>query len=633
MYLGRSQDLDKASELFLTRRNLMGILKRLFGTPGEGTSENSRALMETQATVARKQPKAVPLIDLVFNDKTALNFEEDPEPPTKADVGLQRHKTDYWTIYRAIELAYANEEPERALKLFSELRETADLHSGALPLYLRAYRKQRDKLIKEGNLRGAFAVSENMLREEILAVTPNDERKHIKLGQSLGVRMPEAMSTRMAPPKRKPEEFIRLTSSRHWQIGETSPKAERDKGQSKWKDRVITEYGTVEIAPWGLAKFGEPDPRAMLRFHSTEGESHISELNGVAYRIGWNPYASAFITMSPEMVVSVRQLQGDQLCSLRLPLTEPEGTGTDKYQVRCVATSGDGSRSLFSRVRQAAFLDNGLGEIWLAQTPPAPGVIEERSSPASRVPSESDSDVAAAAQTLGIEKGAKAEEIKRAYRTMAVRHHPDKNPGDPRALDLMKSINAAYEVLLDQPASEAWDTESEVVTYYSSLTRTTFETDIGTIEFSIGVVGQWQDWIYSAAINPEGTRVFLGCYSGRIFELDASGHTIKTIKFNEPITTLMPLESHLLIETHSWIVALAENKVCGTIAKQHGSSVTYYPGGVMLLQGKRLLVFDRDLKSMGEIEAFDTVRGFWKAGESLAIETNRAITKVDEFFI
>ncbi len=610
----------------------MGILKRLFGTPAEGTSEHSRAPIETEAAVARKLPKSVPLIDLVFNDHSALNFEEEPESPTKAD-GPPRHKTDYWTIYGAIESAYTNEEPEKAVKLFLELRKTADLHSGALSLYLRAYRKLRDKLVKEGNLRGAFAVSENLLREKMLAVTSNDERKHIKIGQSLGVSIPEAMSTRMAPPKRKPEAFLRLTSSRGWQIGETSLKDERDKGQSKWKERVITQYGTLEIAPWGLAKFGEPEPRAMLRFHSSAGESSLSELNGVAYRIGWNPYASAFITMSPEMLVSVRQLQGNQLCSLQLPSTQPEGPGTDKYQVRCVATSGDGSTSLFSRVRQAAFLDGGLREIWLAQTPPAPGVIEERSSPARSEASDSNSDVIAAAQILGIEKGAKAEDIKRAYRAMAVRHHPDKNPGDPKALNLMKSINAAYEVLLEQPASEAWDTESEVVTYYSSLNRTTFETDFGTIEFSIGVVGRWQDWIYSSAINPEGTRVFLGCYSGRIFELDASGRTVKTIKFSEPITTLTPLESHLLIESHSRIVALAENKVCGTVAKQQGSSVTYYPGGVILLHGKRLLIFDRDLKSIGEIEAFDTVRGFWKAGESLAIETNRAITKVDEFFI
>jgi len=609
----------------------MSILKRLFGIPA-GEAESSRAFIERESSIAHKLPKQVPVINLVFNDDEAINFEEEPESPKKADVGPPRHKTDYWTIYNEIELAYANEEFEKTVSLFSRLRETAELHSGARSLCLRAYRKLRDSLVKEGNLKGAFAVSEKLLRERNLAVTPNDERKHIKIAQGLGVSAPEGVSARPAPPKKKRDEFLRINSSQTWQIGEISLKDERDKGQSKWKERVITENGTLEIAPWGLAKYGSPDPRAALRFHSAAGELSMCDFEGAAYRIGWNPYSSAFITMSPEMLVSVRQLDGKSLCSLQLPVTEPEGQGTDKYQVRCVATSADGSRSLFSRVRQATFLDRALGEIWLAQTPPAPGVIEKRSAPIRNDVSEPKSDVISAANLLGVGKGAKADDIKRAYRAMAIRHHPDKNPADPEAPDRMKRINAAYEVLSNQPASEAWDTQSEVVTYYQSFSTSTVETVFGSIEFSIGVVGQWQDWIYAAAINPEATRVFLGCYSGRTFELDASGRTVRMMKFSEPITNLMPLEGHLLIESHSKITSLDKNRVCGSIAKPSGCSLTYSPGGVMVLQGKRLAVFGRDLKSLGEIEVFDTIRGFWKMNESLVLETNRAEVKVDKFF-
>jgi curved DNA-binding protein len=55
---------------------------------------------------------------------------------------------------------------------------------------------------------------------------------------------------------------------------------------------------------------------------------------------------------------------------------------------------------------------------------------------------------------LGVERGADEKEIKRAYRRLAVRHHPDKNPGDKRAEDRFKEINEAYEVLGD-PAKRA----------------------------------------------------------------------------------------------------------------------------------------------------------------------------------
>lgn len=51
--------------------------------------------------------------------------------------------------------------------------------------------------------------------------------------------------------------------------------------------------------------------------------------------------------------------------------------------------------------------------------------------------------------TLGVPKNATAEEIKRAYRKLAMAHHPDRNPGDPAAAEKFKAIGAAYEVLSD----------------------------------------------------------------------------------------------------------------------------------------------------------------------------------------
>jgi molecular chaperone DnaJ len=50
---------------------------------------------------------------------------------------------------------------------------------------------------------------------------------------------------------------------------------------------------------------------------------------------------------------------------------------------------------------------------------------------------------------LGVAKDATPEEIKRAYRKLAMQHHPDRNPGDAGAADKFKEIGAAYEVLSD----------------------------------------------------------------------------------------------------------------------------------------------------------------------------------------
>jgi molecular chaperone DnaJ len=60
-------------------------------------------------------------------------------------------------------------------------------------------------------------------------------------------------------------------------------------------------------------------------------------------------------------------------------------------------------------------------------------------------------------QQLDIAKGASAEEIKKAYRKMAVRYHPDKNPGDKAAEEKFKEISAAYEVLSDPAKRQQYD--------------------------------------------------------------------------------------------------------------------------------------------------------------------------------
>jgi len=93
---------------------------------------------------------------------------------------------------------------------------------------------------------------------------------------------------------------------------------------------------------------------------------------------------------------------------------------------------------------------------------------------------------------LGVDRKANTDDIRKAYRKLAMQYHPDKNPGDKKAEDKFKEINEAYQVLSDEKKRARYD---QLGSAYSD-----FRTGGGRPgDF------QWDDWFQQNAQQQRGS--------------------------------------------------------------------------------------------------------------------------------
>ncbi len=98
---------------------------------------------------------------------------------------------------------------------------------------------------------------------------------------------------------------------------------------------------------------------------------------------------------------------------------------------------------------------------------------------------------------LGVDKKASEDEIKRAYRKLALKYHPDRNPGDKQAEEKFKDINEAYQVLSDSAKRTRYDQLGDSYTRFRQHG---------------GAPGgfNWEDWFAQEPTSTGNVRVEFG---------------------------------------------------------------------------------------------------------------------------
>jgi len=67
-------------------------------------------------------------------------------------------------------------------------------------------------------------------------------------------------------------------------------------------------------------------------------------------------------------------------------------------------------------------------------------------------------------QTLGVSRGASAEEIRKRYRTLCLEYHPDRNPNDSSAEEKFKEVSSAYQILSNPDKRRSYELGHDVFT-------------------------------------------------------------------------------------------------------------------------------------------------------------------------
>ena len=135
-------------------------------------------------------------------------------------------------------------------------------------------------------------------------------------------------------------------------------------------------------------------------------------------------------------------------------------------------------------------------------------------------------------QTLGISKTASQDEIRAAYRKLAMKYHPDRNPGDKKAEENFKEINEAYQVLSDPQKRSRYD---QLGSSYQRYTQ------------SGGAPGgfDWSQWTasqggtrveYSGDFNDLFSEFFRSIFGGGAAGMGQRGRTRPAPAYESPVT-------------------------------------------------------------------------------------------------
>jgi hypothetical protein len=305
-----------------------------------------------------------------------------------------------------------------------------------------------------------------------------------------------------------------------------------------------------------------------------------------------------------------------------------------KNHTRTVAISSDRSRYLITVVDEAWCLNTATGEImWGFRMPSKEGwtrVVADRSER-----SGTSGEVEAALRLMELEFPVTPDDITRQYRVLAMRWHPDRNPGDPKATARFQELGAAMELLTGSDLAGLSSREVERVTYEQVISASRVSVPDGRggsvdMEFTISMGASEafaSDWIYAANFGKDG-RAFLAGYSGKVVVVSPRGTPERAYDIGSVPRHIIDAREHLYILTDTRLYVLADDRLEALVDVYGASDVVVGDRGFALLGPKAVTWYSPDGRRLGSVETKDPLRRVLSTSGGLVIETRQHRARV-----
>jgi DnaJ domain len=393
------------------------------------------------------------------------------------------------------------------------------------------------------------------------------------------------------------------------------------------------ESGLLIIDDLGKAKGLGPIEAAALRY---DRDGRLAAKAGLArgiYRLGVHPLGHGLVAMSSDCIVhayhenlqplfetALADAPEIQALCRRFDICE-EGL---KNHIRCVALSRDHQRYLFTAVDEAWCIGRQGQRIWGIKLPMQEG-WQRLASPHERCGSSA--EIASALALMKLSLPLTPEQLKRRYRELALRWHPDHNHGHPQAQEQMKALNAAVELLTGVDwtiLTEPEETEPDQAIFVRAEDRR--ELDLGGSKGTVMVgVGELFacDWIYAADFAAHSNSVYLAGYSGRVVMADSVGEGLRVYDIGNPPKRIADTGEYLYILTHTRLYVLRDDSLHGLIDTLDSGELVLAKSGFGLLEKKRFRWFSKDGGYLGSVLSKDPIRRVYCSADALVVETRQ----------